>query len=76
MLYALPSYRRPHPYEILGDFLQEVAGGASTGSGSLFQTREAWSAVLVAGALGLSFYAAVALLERLTVPSRVQRGER
>ena len=44
---------------------------------SLFQTRQAWSAILVACALGLLFYFAVALAEHLAMPwarERVNRG--
>ena len=55
------------PVKSLGVYIKSTA--------SLFQTREAWSAILVACALGLLFYAAVALLERLTMPWRVERGE-
>jgi ABC-type nitrate/sulfonate/bicarbonate transport system permease component len=43
---------------------------------SLFQTRQAWSAILVACALGLLFYFAVALIERLAMPWHFERGER
>ena len=55
------------PVKSLGVYIKSTA--------SLFQTREAWSAILVACALGLLFYGAVALLERLTMPWRVERGE-
>jgi NitT/TauT family transport system permease protein len=44
-------------------------------SASLFQTRQAWSAILVACALGLAFYFVVALAERLIVPWRLERGQ-
>jgi NitT/TauT family transport system permease protein len=40
---------------------------------SLFQTRQAWSAILVACALGLARHLAVALVERLATPWRVGR---
>jgi ABC-type nitrate/sulfonate/bicarbonate transport system permease component len=40
---------------------------------SLFQTRQAWSAILVACALGLAFYGVVALAEALAVPWRAER---
>jgi ABC-type nitrate/sulfonate/bicarbonate transport system permease component len=43
---------------------------------SLFQTRQAWSAILVACALGLLFYFAVVLVERLTMPWHFERRER
>ena len=39
----------------------------------LFQTRQAWSAILVACALGLVFYFAVAVAERLAMPWRAGR---
>src|SRR5215831_995262 len=55
------------PVKSLGVYIKSTA--------SLFQTREAWSAILIACALGLLFYGAVALLERLTMPWRVERGE-
>jgi len=55
------------PVKSLGVYIKSTA--------SLFQTREAWSAILVACALGLIFYGAVALLEWLTMPWRVERGE-
>ena len=42
-------------------------------SASLFQTRQAWAAIAVACALGLAFYFAVALLERLVMPWRRDR---
>ena len=37
------------------------------------QTRQAWAAILVACALGLAFYLAVAGLERLLAPWRTER---
>jgi NitT/TauT family transport system permease protein len=54
------------PMKSLGVYIKSTA--------SLFQTRQAWSAILVACALGLAFYFAVALVERLTMPWRVERG--
>jgi len=54
-------FRRP--LQSLGVYLQRTA--------SLFQTRQSWSAILVACVLGLTFYLAVALVERLVVPWRV-----
>jgi len=55
------------PVKSLGVYIKSTA--------SLFQTRQAWSAILVACALGLLFYSAVALAERLATPWRVERGE-
>jgi NitT/TauT family transport system permease protein len=55
------------PVKSLGVYIKSTA--------SLFQTRQAWSAILVACALGLLFYFTVALVERLAIPWRVERGE-
>jgi NitT/TauT family transport system permease protein len=54
------------PMKSLGVYIKSTA--------SLFQTRQAWSAILVTCALGLLFYFAVALAERLLMPWRVERG--
>jgi NitT/TauT family transport system permease protein len=56
------------PVKSLGVYIKSTA--------SLFQTRQAWSAILVACALGLLFYFAVVLLERLTMPWHFERRER
>ena len=48
------------PVKSLGVYIKSTA--------SLFQTRQAWSAILVACALGLVFYFAVAIVERLAMP--------
>jgi NitT/TauT family transport system permease protein len=53
------------PVKSLGVYIKSTA--------SLFQTRQAWSAILVACLLGLAFYLAVALAERLAVPWRAER---
>jgi NitT/TauT family transport system permease protein len=53
------------PVKSLGVYIKSTA--------SLFQTRQAWSAILVACALGLAFYGAVALAERLAMPWRADR---
>jgi NitT/TauT family transport system permease protein len=55
------------PVKSLGVYIKSTA--------SLFQTRQAWSAILVTCALGLLFYFAVALAERLATPWQVERGE-
>ena len=54
------------PMKSLGVYIKSTA--------SLFQTRQAWSAILVTCALGLLFYFVVALAERLVMPWRVERG--
>ena len=53
------------PMKSLGVYIKSTA--------SLFQTRQAWSAILVACLLGLAFYGGVALVERLAVPWRAER---
>src|SRR5439155_19540916 len=53
------------PVKSLGVYIKSTA--------SLFQTRQAWSAILVACALGLAFYFAVALVERLATPWRTEQ---
>jgi NitT/TauT family transport system permease protein len=55
------------PVKSLGVYIKSTA--------SLFQTRQAWSAILVACLLGLLFYFAVTLVERLVMPWRVERGD-
>jgi len=54
------------PVKSLGVYIKSTA--------SLFQTRQAWSAILVACALGLAFYFAVALVERLATPGWAERS--
>ena len=56
------------PVKSLGVYIKSTA--------SLFQTRQAWSAILVACALGLLFYFAVGLVERLVMPWHFERRER
>jgi hypothetical protein len=53
------------PVKSLGVYIKSTA--------SLFQTRQAWSAILVACVLGLAFYGAVAVVERLAMPWRADR---
>jgi NitT/TauT family transport system permease protein len=55
------------PVKSLGVYIKSTA--------SLFQTRQAWSAILVACALGLLFYAAVAILERVVMPGHLARHD-
>ena len=64
---------------MIGAVVSEFFGGRAKSLGvyikssaSLFQTRQAWSAILVACVLGLTFYLAVALVERLAVPWRAE----
>jgi NitT/TauT family transport system permease protein len=66
---------------MIGAVVSEFFGGPMISLGvyikstaSLFQTRQAWAAILVACALGLLFYFAVTLVERLVMP-RTAGGE-
>jgi NitT/TauT family transport system permease protein len=55
---------------IVGDYFggsQEALGILIRRSAGIFAFEEAWAAILVASVLGIAFYAAVALLERLTM---------
>lgn len=63
---------------MIGAVVSEYFGGRAKSLGvyiksqaSLFHTREAWSAIIVACALGIAFYLAVTLLERLAMPWHV-----
>jgi NitT/TauT family transport system permease protein len=54
---------------IVGDYFggsQDALGILIRRSAGIFAFEEAWAAILVASALGIAFYAAVALAERLT----------
>ena len=55
------------PVKSLGVYIKSTA--------SLFQTRQAWSAILVACGLGLLLYFAVVLAERLAMPWHFERQE-
>jgi NitT/TauT family transport system permease protein len=55
---------------IVGDYFggsQEALGILIRRSAGIFAFEEAWAAILVATVLGIGFYAAVALVERLTM---------
>jgi len=63
---------------MIGAVVSEFFGGPAKSLGvyikstaALFQTRQAWSAILVACALGLAFYLVVVALERLVMPWHV-----
>ena len=65
---------------IVGEYFggsQEALGIRIKNSAALFDFETAWAAILVASILGIAFYLAVALLERLTLqwdPTRQERG--
>jgi NitT/TauT family transport system permease protein len=55
---------------IVGDYFggsQDALGILIRRSAGIFAFEEAWAAIVVASVLGIAFYAAVALLERLTM---------
>lgn len=56
------------PQNTLGVYIKTQAG--------ILHTREAWSAIVVACLLGVGFYMAIALLERLLMPWHVAVRER
>ncbi len=63
---------------MIGAVVSEFFGGPAKSLGvyiksqaSLFHTREAWSAILVACALGIAFYLTVVVVERLVMPWHV-----
>ena len=78
--FMFTAFRACTTLAMIGAVVSEFFGGPMKSLGvyikstaSLFQTRQAWSAILVACLLGLAFYLAVALVERLAVPWRVER---
>lgn len=73
--YVFTALRACTTLAMIGAVVSEFFGGPVKSLGvyikstaSLFQTRQAWSAILVACALGLVFYFAVAIVERLAMP--------
>jgi NitT/TauT family transport system permease protein len=80
--YVFTAVRACTTLAMIGAVVSEFFGGPMKSLGvyikstaSLFQTRQAWSAILVACALGLLFYFVIALAERLAMPWHVERGE-
>lgn len=78
--FMFTAFRACTTLAMIGAVVSEFFGGPMKSLGvyikstaSLFQTRQAWSAILVACVLGLAFYGVVALVERLAVPWRVER---
>jgi NitT/TauT family transport system permease protein len=65
---------------IVGEYFggsQEALGIQIKNSAALFDFETAWAAILVASILGIAFYVAIALLERLALqwdPTRQERG--
>ena len=80
--YVFTALRACTTLAMIGAVVSEFFGGPVKSLGvyikstaSLFQTRQAWSAILVACGLGLVFYFAVAVAERLAMPWRAGREE-
>jgi NitT/TauT family transport system permease protein len=78
--FMFTAFRACTTLAMIGAVVSEFFGGPMKSLGvyikstaSLFQTRQAWSAILVACLLGLAFYGVVALVERLAVPWRAER---
>jgi NitT/TauT family transport system permease protein len=78
--FMFTAFRACTTLAMIGAVVSEFFGGRAKSLGvyikstaSLFQTRQAWAAILVACTLGLAFYLAVALVERLAVPWRAER---
>ena len=79
--FVFTAFRQCTTLAMIGAVVSEFFGGPVKSLGvyikstaSLFQTRQAWSAILIACALGLAFYFAMALVERLAMPWRAERG--
>jgi NitT/TauT family transport system permease protein len=78
--FMFTAFRACTTLAMIGAVVSEFFGGRAKSLGvyikstaALFQTRQAWSAILVACVLGLAFYLVVALVERLAVPWRAER---
>jgi NitT/TauT family transport system permease protein len=76
--YMLNAFKVATTLSMIGAVVSEFFGGPATSLGvyikstaALFHTRQAWAAILVACALGLSFYLVVVLVERLVMPWHV-----
>ena len=80
--YMFTAFKVGTTLAMIGAVVSEFFGGPAKSLGvyikstaALFQTRQAWSAILVACALGLAFYLAVVALERLIMPWHVSARE-
>ncbi|HWL86426.1 MAG TPA: ABC transporter permease [Polyangiaceae bacterium] len=76
--YMFTAFKVCTTLSMIGAIVSEYFGGRAASLGvyiksqaSLFHTREAWAAIVVACSLGIAFYLAMALLERLVVPWHV-----
>jgi len=73
--YMFNAFKVGTTLSMIGAVVSEFFGGPERSLGvyisskaALFRTREAWAAILIACALGLSFYLVVVLVERLVMP--------
>lgn len=80
--YMFNAFKVGTTLSMIGAVVSEFFGGPATSLGvyikstaALFQTRQAWSAIIVACALGLSFYLVVMLAERALMPWHVSARE-
>ncbi|WP_394826818.1 ABC transporter permease [Pendulispora albinea] len=76
--YMFTAFKVCTTSSMIGAVVGEYFGGRAASLGvyiksqaSLFHTREAWAAILMACLLGIAFYLAVALVERCVVPWHV-----
>lgn len=76
--YMFNAFKVGTTLAMIGAVVSEFFGGPAKSLGvyikstaALFQTRQAWSAILVACALGLSFYLVVVIIERIVMPWHV-----
>jgi NitT/TauT family transport system permease protein len=80
--YMFNAFKVSTNLAMIGAVVSEYFGGPQKSLGvyivsnnAIFKTREAWSAILVACALGIAFYFAVVLVERLVMPWHVSTRE-
>jgi NitT/TauT family transport system permease protein len=73
--YMFNAFKVSANLAMIGAVVSEYFGGPQKSLGvyiisnnAIFKTREAWSAILVACVLGIGFYFAVVLVERLVMP--------
>ncbi|MGQ0548666.1 MAG: ABC transporter permease [Armatimonadota bacterium] len=80
--YMFNAFKVGTTLAMIGAVVSEFFGGPAKSLGvyikstaALFQTRQAWSAILMACALGLAFYVVVVVVERLVMPWHVSARE-
>ena len=76
--YMFSAFKVAASLSIIGAIVSEYFGGSRDALGvyisqqaALFHFAEAWAAILVAAAMGILFYAAILLVERLVMPWHV-----